>query len=97
MDLTVTNSDTNNVGIFFRNGNDEFSEQKIFSTKIRSRPNSVAAGYFNGDLLLDTVVGNSRTNSTGVFLNMGNESFAIQMTYILPDASPCFVSVGDID
>ena len=97
LDLAVANSGTNNVGIFFGNGNGTFSDQQVFPTGIRSHPKSIAVGSLNSDELLDIVVANYGTNNVGVFQNLGNGTFAEQKIYIMDNASPYFVETADVN
>ena len=97
LDLIVANSGTNNVGIFFGKGNNEFSDQQVLTTGIRSHPISIVAGHFNSDKVLDIAVTNYGTNNVGVFFNLGNGAFIGQTTYMLENASPYFIDTIDIN
>ena len=97
IDLAVAYSGTNSIGIFFGQSNGTFIDQTILSTGSDSHPNSIVAGYFNDDLLLDLAVANLRSNSTGVFLNTGNGTFATRQSYKLGEASPYFIGSGDVN
>ena len=97
IDLVVAHSGTNSIGIFFGRANGTFFEQTILSAGKNSHPSSIAVGYFNGDLLLDLAVANFGSNSTGVFLNTGNGTFAPRQSYELGDASPYFIDTEDVN
>ena len=97
LDLAVAYSGTNNVGIFFGKGNGEFSDQRVLSTGIYSRPHSVIIGHLDNDKLLDIAIANYGTNNIGIFWNLGNETFDEQTTYMLENASPYFIDVADMN
>ncbi|CAF1202596.1 unnamed protein product [Adineta steineri] len=98
MDIVITNSGTNNIGIFLGYGNTSFSNQTTFSTGLNSSPSSIAFGDFNNDTILDIVVTNSASNNIGVFLGSGNGLFQNQTTYSTgPSSRPYSVAVNDIN
>ena len=97
LDLAVANSGTNNVGIFFGKGNGEFSDQRVLSTGIHSRPHSVAIAHLDNDKLLDIAIANYGTNNVGVFRNLGDRTFGEQATYMLENASPYFIEAADVN
>jgi hypothetical protein len=96
MDIGVSNSGNDNIGVFLGCGHIFFASQVTFSTGLNSSPYSIAAGDFNNDTYLDIVVANYKSNNVGVFLGFGNGSFANQTTY-LSGSEPKFVAVGDIN
>jgi hypothetical protein len=98
LDVAVTNSGTNNVGIFLGYHNGTFSSQTTVSTGTDSEPNSITTGDFNNDNRLDIVVANYGTNNVGVFLGYDNGTFSSQSTYLTGSGSnPYWVAVGDLN
>jgi hypothetical protein len=98
LDLVVTNSGNDNVGIFLGLGFGFFAEQITFPTGNGSKPSSLAIGDFNNDNKSDIAVTNYGYDSVGIFLGYGNGSFQSQRTYstgILAD--PYSPVVGDLN
>ena len=87
LDLAVTNSGKNNIGVFIGDGNGSFEQQKAYSTGAFSGPTSLVAGDFNNDKQLDLAVVNFHLQNVGVMLGTGNGTFLEQRTF----------SVGVID
>ncbi|CAF3868932.1 unnamed protein product [Rotaria sp. Silwood1] len=75
LDVAVTYSKSNNVGVFLGLGDGNFSKQVTYSTGANSRPWSVALGDLNNDTQMDMVVTNRNSNNIGVFLGYGNGMF----------------------
>jgi hypothetical protein len=98
LDIVVTNSAVDNVGIFLGYGNGTFLEQTTYSTGFTSKPLYVIAADFNNDNRLDIVVANGYTNNVGVLLGYGNGTLAIGVTYSTGARSgPFTVAVGDFN
>jgi hypothetical protein len=98
LDVAVTNSNTDNIGVFFGNGNGTFSSQTTFSTGNGSRSYSMAIGDFNNDNQLDIAIANLGNNNFGVLLGCVNGTFFSQLTYLTGDGSqPQFIAVGDFN
>ncbi|CAF1443700.1 unnamed protein product, partial [Adineta ricciae] len=73
-----------------------FTTQMVYATDIS--PYSVTTSDLNGDNVPDIVVANYGSGNVGVFLNMGNGTFANQTTYSTgPGSAPHAVSVADIN
>ncbi|CAF1053779.1 unnamed protein product [Adineta steineri] len=97
-DIIVTNSGTNNVGVFLSNGTDTYSNQMTYFTDLSSQPQSVILVDFNNDTLLDIAVTNYGANSVGVFFGYSNGSFATQMIFLTGFGSRPFALVaGDVN
>ncbi|CAF3821681.1 unnamed protein product [Adineta steineri] len=96
-DIVVANSGTNNIGIFFGNTLGTFDDQIIYSTGLQSHPVCVTTGNFNNDTLMDIVVANYRTNSIGVFLNVGKRNLTSPITTSLGSSHPIALAVGDFN
>ncbi|CAF3871475.1 unnamed protein product, partial [Rotaria sp. Silwood1] len=97
LDIIVANYGTNNVGVFFGQGNGTFAVQKTFST-VSSRPKYVAVGDFNNDDHLDIAIVQYGTSGMGVMLGYGNSTFGALMTYSTGfDSNPSSVAIGDFN
>jgi hypothetical protein len=98
LDIVVANNGANNFMILFGSGYGTFVSQTTYSTGNGSQPCWVAVGDFNNDNRLDIVVANSGTNSIGVFLGNGTNTFSSQMSYSTGVRSlPYSVAVGDFN
>jgi hypothetical protein len=96
LDLAITNSGTENIGILLGYGNRTFSNVTTYSTGADSHPMSLAVGDFNNDSLTDIVVANSQADNIVVLIGYGNGSFSTYRTYSMGDSSqPKSVAVGD--
>ncbi|CAF1150131.1 unnamed protein product [Adineta steineri] len=82
-DIVVTNSETDNVGIFCGYGNGSFTSMRIYSTGTRSRPYTIVTGDLNNDKQLDLVIANSGTNNIFVLYGYGNATFGYSSIYPL--------------
>ncbi|CAF0935423.1 unnamed protein product [Adineta steineri] len=97
-DIIVANYNAFNVGVFLNTGNGTFVAQVAYSTGASSYPYYVSAGDVNGDSYTDIVVANYWADNVGVLLNMGNGTFAAQVTYSTGASSePYSVSVADVN
>jgi hypothetical protein len=98
LDIAVANSGTNNIGVLLGLGDGTFDQQKVYSTGNYSGPSSIAVGDFNNDSQLDIAVANSNTNNIGIFLGLGNGTFAVMTTFSTGISSnPSSVTVGDLN
>ncbi|CAF4309273.1 unnamed protein product [Rotaria socialis] len=98
LDIAVTNSGTNNVGVLLGYGNGTFEDQKPFSTGISSNPKAIAIGDFNNDGRLDITIVNHGTNNAGVLLGYGDGTFADQTIYSIGgNSGPNVVAIGDFN
>ena len=97
LDLAIANYGTDNIGIFYGNGNNTFTNQVTFSTGRGSRPSSIAVGHFNDDTHLDITVANYGTNTIGVFLNSGKGTFPNHTIYSTDPSSPYWIGVNDFN
>jgi hypothetical protein len=96
LDIIVTNSDSNNVDVFFEYDNGSFVNQITYTTG--SYPLSVAVDDFNNDIILDIVVVNYVSNNLGVFLGNGDGTFTKMTLFPLEYGSgPFSVLVGDFN
>lgn len=98
LDIVVTNSGTNNIGVFFGYGNGSFSSQTIFPVGSNAFSHGIAVGDLNHDTHVDIVIASSRSNNVGIFFGYGNGSFSTILTYSMGSASyPLSVSIGDLN
>ena len=98
LDLTVSNSGTNNVGVFLGYGNGSFREQITYSTGDNSRPYAVTVNDLDNDHRLDIIVGNSNSESLGILYGYGNGTFATVVTYFTGILSSVrWVTVNDFN
>ncbi|CAF0862020.1 unnamed protein product [Adineta ricciae] len=81
LDIIVSNSNLDNIGIFFALGNGTFGDQKTYSTGNGTRPQAVIVDDFNNDNILDIVVANYASSSLGIFLGLGNGTYLAQRKY----------------
>ena len=93
LDIVVANKNDNNVGILLGYVSVVLANETTLKTGDGSRPQSFAIGDLNNDDRIDIVVVNSGSNSIGIFLGYGNNSFTYQTTY-LTDVYPLSVAVG---
>jgi hypothetical protein len=97
LDVAVTNSNSNNVGILLGYGNGSFATVMTYPTGNGSSPVAIITGDFNKDDQLDIAVANRDTSNIGILLGFGNGSFANQVTYsTCPFCEPCSIVVIDL-
>jgi hypothetical protein len=76
----------------------EFVNQTLYSTGSALQPVSIAINDFNNDNRSDIVVANSGTDNLGVLFNSNNDTFDIEMMYLIDtDAHPQYVITCDIN
>jgi hypothetical protein len=98
LDITVANSGTENIGVFFGYGNGSFKSQTTFPLEQNSIPQSVAVGDFNNDKRLDIVVADSSTESVVTLLRYDIGALGNQTMYSTGTRSvPMLVTVGDLN
>ena len=98
IDIVVVNSRTENIGVLLGYGNGSFTVPKQYPTGNNSLPLSVVVGDFDNDNQLDLAVANYGTSSIGMFIGLGNGSFADQMTYFTSYGyTPNLVAAGDFN
>jgi hypothetical protein len=97
LDIVVTNSGQDNIGIFLRDDNETLLNQTIYSTGSHSNPYSVVVSDFNQDNFLDIAVANYGTHNIGIFRGKKNGTFANQTTFSTGPSQPIFITVGDFN
>ena len=96
LDLVVTNSGTNNIGVFLGDGTGNFARQQTFSTD-RS-PRTLVAGHFNEDKILDIATANFLANSVSILLGNGDGTFTQQRSVSTGEKSfPYAIDSADFD
>jgi hypothetical protein len=98
LDLAISNSGTNNIGILLGYGNGSFADQITYSTGDYSRPTSIVVSDFNNDTQLDFAVTNSDSNNIGIYFGYGNGTFRMVATYSTGQSSvPSSIAVADLN
>ena len=83
LDIDVTNSGTDNIAIFFGDGDGNFSIGQIYSTGDRSRPYTVTTGDFDNNNITDIAVANSGTSNIFLLYGSINKTFHNGTSYNL--------------
>ena len=97
-DIAVVNYATDNIGVFLQDTKGSFANQTTFSTGYDSDPYSLAVGDLNNDNNLDIIVTNYGTNNVGVFLGLGNGTFATQIIFLTGiNSRPYSIAIADLD
>ncbi|CAF4057546.1 unnamed protein product, partial [Rotaria sordida] len=98
LDFVVSNSATNNIGVFFGFGNGSFDKQLSYSTGLNSGPIWISVADFNNDGSFDLAVANPLTNNVGIFLGNRQGYFANQTIYLTGlNSKPNSIAVGDFN
>ncbi|MBI3520329.1 MAG: T9SS type A sorting domain-containing protein [Bacteroidetes bacterium] len=96
-DLAVTNSTNGSVGIL--SGTGDVNAYYIFDASYYTTglgPQSIASSDFNGDGLIDLIVGNRDSKTLSILNGNGNGKFAASKL-IVTSANPSFATVADIN
>ncbi|CAF4726353.1 unnamed protein product [Rotaria sp. Silwood2] len=96
LDIAVTNSGSSDVSILLGYSNEVLVSQTMLNTGNNSRPGALVIGDFNNDDRMDIGVANSGTNSIGIFLGLGDFTFANPITYAT-GYSPWSLAAGDLN
>ena len=98
LDIAVTNSGTDNIGLFFGYGNGTFTDQIIYTTGAYSRPFSIAVADLNHDTYVDITIVNRKANNMKIFLGHGNGSFVQTAVYSTGgNSNPIFIAIADFN
>ncbi len=98
LDIVVTNSRTDNVGVLLGYGNGSFTAVITYSTGGSSYPTAVAVGDINNDDQLDIIVSNFAACNVGILFGYGNGSFSVVKTYSTGETSfPYSFTLIDLD
>ena len=81
LDIAVTSSATNNIGILLGYGNGDFADQLTYSTGTDFVPSAISVDHFNDDDYLDIAVVNTNIGTVSIFVGYGNGSFRQMVTY----------------
>ena len=96
IDLATANSADGTVSILLGNGDGTFTAQPPLAIGAGSAPNSLTAGDFNADGILDLAVANFSANNVSIFLGNGDGTFKAPVTYSVANG-PFFVITGDFN
>ncbi|CAM4805183.1 unnamed protein product [Rotaria magnacalcarata] len=77
LDIVVTNSNTNNIGVLLGLGNETFKNLTTYPTDTLADPVSIAIVDLNKDNNLDVAVTNNRANSINIFQGNGDGHFRL--------------------
>ncbi|CAF1439998.1 unnamed protein product, partial [Adineta ricciae] len=83
LDMVVTNSFVNTIGIFQGNVNGTFLLTSTYFTGDRASPHTVIVNDLNNDHQLDIIVANSGTSNIFILYGFGNGTFANEMLFPL--------------
>lgn len=98
MDIAVTFSGSDHIGILLGYGNGNFSDIRTYFTGNGSSPEYLGVGDFNNDNKTDIAVSNYLSHSIGIFLGYGNGSFANMMIYSTGEGSrPAGIAIDDLN
>ncbi|CAF4415009.1 unnamed protein product, partial [Adineta steineri] len=98
LDIAISNNATNNILILTKYDVFPTAMAVSYSTNNGSRPLGIAVGDLNNDNFSDIIVTNNASNTVGIFMNLGNGTFANQIELNVGDySSPDFVIVIDIN
>ena len=102
-DLLVVNSTSNNVSVFFGNGDGTFQEASGSPYAVGKTPSSIALADFDGDGNLDFAVANTgdntisvfRGNGRGLFTEFSGSPFALTNTSAVSEKGPVALATGN--
>ncbi|CAF3960764.1 unnamed protein product [Rotaria sp. Silwood1] len=99
MDIAITNTGSNNIGVFLGYGNGSFESQRIFSTGANAPPSGIATGDFNNDGFMDISVTILNNSNIGIFLGDANGTFREINNYSMGTGTTGLISIalGDIN
>jgi hypothetical protein len=84
MDFVVANGGTNDLWIYFGNGDGTFRLPQVIPLTKGLTPIYIATADLRGIGILDLVVAESDTSTIGVLLGNGDGTFGIEQEYLLP-------------
>jgi hypothetical protein len=98
LDIVVSNSLMDTIGVFIGYENGTFRDMTAYSTGYGSNPLFVIVGDFNNDNRIDIAVANNGSNSVGIFLSDRTINFGDPITYSTDDgSSPSWAAVSDFN
>ena len=96
LDITITNSEKDNIMIFLGHGNGSFYHSTSYYTGRKSNPIFITIADFNNDNILDITVVNNGTDKIMLYFGHGDGTFANPKKYSTgPRSSPCAIDVGN--
>ena len=98
IDVVTTHGDTGTVGVFLAFEYVSFTTHIIDIPGSRPTPSCIVTGDFNNDHLPDIAVGNTGTDTPGIYLNSANGTFSEEITISI-ESYPLinFLAVGDFN
>ena len=97
-DLVVVNNGANNIGVFLGYDSGVFQLYQEYETGPESNPKSIVLADFNEDGIIDIVVGNTQTNTIGVYLSKTDGFYLNQTIYSTGlDSSLSYVTQADVN
>ncbi|CAM4801733.1 unnamed protein product [Rotaria magnacalcarata] len=98
VDIVVTNSNTNNIGVLLGLGNETFKNLTTYQIDTLADPVSIAIVDLNKDNNLDVAVTNNRANSINIFQGNGEGTFSTRISYLTGyQSGPNWVIAGDFN
>ena len=97
LDIVVTNTASNNVGIFLNTGNGTFVRRIIDMPDSVSSPYSIAVGDIDNDEQADLIVTNQGAKYICIFLGRGNGTFSRAIKHRTGSFSSIFVILHDLN
>ncbi|CAF3457136.1 unnamed protein product [Rotaria socialis] len=92
------NNGANAISVFMGYGDGNFSNGKIYSTGVNTRPVPVTVGDVNNDNHTDIAIANSKSNTIGILAVQGNGSFMSIVPYIIEsDSRPSSITTSDFN
>ncbi|CAF3496833.1 unnamed protein product [Rotaria socialis] len=93
LDIAVSNSGVDTVGVFLGDGNRKFSSEIKSSTGSNSYPTSLAIGDFNQDNRLDIAITAIGYSSIIILFGSGDGNFMVQAIYFVSDDT-CVMTIA---
>ncbi|CAF4034571.1 unnamed protein product [Rotaria sp. Silwood2] len=95
MDIVVTNSGNESLGIFLGYSNGSFATETIYSIGVGSNPGDVIIDDFNRDNWLDVAVTDGNDDSIIIIMGNENGTFSTKLTYFTGSGSmPSALAIG---
>ena len=97
-DILVTNSHSNEIGIFYSYGNGTFEDVQTYQIGPGTEPSSISIADLDKDNLIDIVVANTGISTIVIFYGTGNRTFLKRESYSLGyNYRPISVVIGDVN
>jgi len=96
LDLSVANSESDNVSILLGNGDGTFQAAIYYEVTAGDGPLDVKVSEFNRDGILDLAVANSESDNVSILLGNGDGTFQANNNHAV-GSQPCSIATGDFD